>query len=80
MSMMSEHEFFRATGLNIRARNKFEELGWITPQYRDRGRHYSKADAELVCTMMGCLDGHNDLRTAYQKALKELEGKILRAA
>ncbi len=79
-SMMSENEFFLTTGLNERTRNKFEKLGWITPRYGNGSRTYSKADAELVCTVMGFLDGHNGLMTAYQKALKELEGKILKAA
>jgi len=73
ISMMSEYEFFLATGLYTRARDKYEELGWIAPRYRDGERNYSQADAEFVCTIKRFLDGNTDLKTAYQKAIQELQ-------
>ncbi len=72
---MSEYEFFQATGLFGKARDKFEELGIINPGYRSDERLYSPDEANLVCTVKSHLVGNCDLKTAYEKAVQELLAK-----
>ena len=70
--MMTEYEFFLATGLYEKARNRFEDLGFITPRYRGFERFYSQEDAQLVTTILSLLDGTIDLVTAHRMATGSL--------
>ena len=62
---MTEEAFFKATRLYRDGRDKFEQLGFITPEYRGFARFYTEGDVQVVRTILSLLDGTVDLRTAH---------------
>jgi len=79
-SLVTENEFFQATGLNSRSRRKFEELGFMKPIAMDGDEAlYAPEDLELVLIMRKYAREHS-LRDAYEKAVAEMNSQASQAA
>jgi hypothetical protein len=72
-NLLTVREFFELTHLSDRSRAKFDRFGFIRPQITLKGMFYKPEDVGLFKAMETFLDGKNDLRTAYSKALAAMQ-------
>ncbi len=84
-SLVTENEFFQATGLDSRSRRKFEELGFLKPiGIVGDEAFYSPEDLEMVLIMKKYVGGaqlerrirESDSRDEFSGFTSRLKGKV----
>lgn len=74
--LLTENEFFNATNLDEKTRERYEKSGYLTPPQVSEGiKYYSEESVAIVQAMAKCLARCSDLDEAYRIAVLGMASK-----